>query len=101
MNKPIASPRLSAQTGLKRHGDKRADAKFIGAARANQNAKVLPLFDLKVPIVPSADGKTAQLRWLSQQDVQAIAKPPEFVYLGEEEGGAPVFATNFTPLQMV
>jgi NAD+ diphosphatase len=100
MHKPITPPKLSAETGLKRRSEKRADANFIGAARANANAKVLPLFDLKIPIVSSADRATAQLRWMSQHDVQAIAKPAEYVYLGEEETGAPVFTCNFQPLQM-
>ncbi len=101
MHKPLTPPKLSAQTGLERHSDKRTDPASMGAARAHRHAKVLPLFDLRIPIVPSADKATASLRWLSVHDVLAIAKPSEFVFLGEEEGGAPVFTCNFQPVQTI
>jgi NAD+ diphosphatase len=99
MHKIITPPKLTAQTGLKRHGDKRADASYIAAARANPDAKVLALFDLRIPIVASPCGCKAELRWLSVRDAQAIAKTVEFAFLGEEDSGAPVFACNFQPLQ--
>ncbi|MGO8952223.1 MAG: NAD(+) diphosphatase [Rhodomicrobium sp.] len=101
MQNSITPSKLTAETGLKRHGEKRTDANFIAAARANPNAKVLALFDLRVPIVPSDDRGTARLRWLSFHEVQAIAKPGEFVYLGEAQTGAPVFTCNFQPLQTI
>src|SRR5208282_3274887 len=101
MYKPLTPPKLSAQTGLERQGDKRTDSAYMGAARAHPDAKVLPLFDLRIPIVPSADKATARLHWLSTHDVQAIAKPSEFVFLGEEEGGAPVFTCNFQLVQTI
>ena len=99
MHKPLIPPKISAQTGLERQSDKRTDTNFMGAARSHPEAKVLPLFDLRIPIVPAADGAGARLRWLSTLDVQAIAKPSEFVFLGEEQGGAPVFTCNFQPVQ--
>jgi NAD+ diphosphatase len=99
MHKPITPPKISAQTGLERHADRRSDTNYIGSARAHPQAKVLPLFDLRIPIVPSADKASAQLRWLSIHDTMALAKPGEFVFLGEEEGGAPVFTCNFQPSQ--
>ncbi len=101
MRTPITPPKLSAETGLKRLSEKRADANYIGVARADPRAKVLPLFDLRVPIISQADRSGAQLRWMTQHDVQAIAKPAEYVFLGEEESGAPVFTCNFQPLQLV
>jgi NAD+ diphosphatase len=97
MHSPITPPQISAQTGLQRHADRRSDTNYIGLARAHAQAKVLPLFDLRVPIVP--EGDKARLRWLSIPDTQAIARPGEFVFLGEEEGGAPVFTCNFQPMQ--
>jgi NAD+ diphosphatase len=99
MHKSLTPPKISAQTGLERQGDRRTDTAFMGSARAHPEAKVLPLFDLRVPIVPSEDGASAQLHWLSIHDVHAIAKPQEFVFLGEEQGGAPVFTCNFLPHQ--
>lgn len=99
MQKPVAPVRFTAGTGLNRRSEKRTDANYISAARAHESAKVLLLFDLRFPIAPSADGVAAQLRWLSPGDVQAIAEPHEFVFLGEEENGAPVFTCNFEPLQ--
>ncbi len=101
MHKPVIPPKLTAQTGLERRSDKRTDAAYIGEARANPDAKVLVLVDLRVPIVSSADRAKAQLHWLSFHKVQAIAKPSEFVFLGEEETGTPVFACNFQPFQTV
>ncbi len=101
MPKPLIAPKLAAQTGLERRSDKRADTAFIGKARANPDAKVLVLFDLRVPIVSPADRAEARLHWLSFQKLQAIAEPSEFVFLGEEKTGAPVFSCNFQPLQTV
>jgi NAD+ diphosphatase len=101
MHKLITPPKISAQTGLERQADKRTDTNFMGAARSHPEAKVLPLFDLRIPIVPSADGASARLHWLSIHDVHAIAKPHEFAFLGEEQGGAPVFTCNFQPVQTV
>jgi NAD+ diphosphatase len=101
MQKLIKPPKLSAQIGLNRRSEKRADAAFIAAARANDRAKFLTFFDLKVPIIPSQDRATAQIRWLALPDVKAVAEPNEFVFLGEEETGAPIFASNFQPFQTV
>jgi NAD+ diphosphatase len=101
MHKPLVPPKLTAQTGLERRSDKRIDTAYIAEAQANPDAKVLVLFDLRVPIVSSADRAKAQLHWLSFHKAQAIATPSEFVFLGEEETGAPVFACNFEPLQTV
>src|SRR5262249_2718696 len=61
---------------------------------------VLALADLKAPIVPAADRGSAQIRWLSVQEVEAVAKPNEFVFLGEDDTGAPIFASNFLPWQI-
>ncbi len=99
MHTLIAPPTLAAQTGLKRRSEKRADAAFIRSALSNPHAKVLALFDLRVPIIPSADRAKANIRWLSVADVHDIAKTMEFVFLGEEVTGPPVFACNFQPVQ--
>lgn len=101
MYERIKPPKLSAQVSLNRRSEKRADAAYIGVARANKNAKVLGLFDLKIPIVPSENRAKADLRWLSISDVKAIGEPNEFVFLGEEAGGSPVFACNFQAFQTV
>ena len=87
MQKRITPPKLTAQTGLKRHSDKRTDATYIAAASANPDAKVLALFDLRVPVLPSFDRTRAQLRWLSVDDVEAVAKPIELVFLGGRRRG--------------
>jgi NAD+ diphosphatase len=99
MQKVLKTPKLSAQTGLNRRSDKRSDAAFIAAALANPAAKVLALSDLRAPILPSAERASAQIRWLSVREVEALAKPSEFVFLGEDDAGAPVFACNFQPWQ--
>jgi NAD+ diphosphatase len=96
----IRPPLLAAQKGLNRRGEKRADRKFVDAALTHPNARVLALFDLKVPIVPLAEGSSARIRWLSVQEAEAIVAPLEFVFLGEDEVGAPVLACNFLPLQI-
>ena len=69
-----------------RCAEKRADRKFVDAALANPNAKVLALFDLKVPIRPLAEGTSARIRWLSVRDAEGIAAPLEFVFLGDVDG---------------
>ena len=97
MQKPVNPARLAAETRLKRRSEKRSDAAYIDAALGRADAKVLALFDLRFPIVPSADGTAAPLHWLSPHEVEAIAKPHEFVFLGEEEDGAPVFTCNLEP----
>jgi NAD+ diphosphatase len=99
MQKPVNPARLAAETRLKRRSEKRSDAAYIDAALGRADAKVLALFDLRFPIVPSADGTAAPLNWLSPHEVEAIAKPHEFVFLGEEEDGAPVFTCNLEPAQ--
>jgi NAD+ diphosphatase len=96
----IRPPLLAAQKGLNRRGEKRADSKFVDAALTHPNARVLALFDLKVPIMPSAEGFSARIRWLSVREAEAIAAPLEFVFLGEDEVGAPVLACNLLPLQI-
>ncbi len=101
MQKLFIRPRLSAQTGLNRRGEMRANTAFVSAARAHPGAKVLTLFDLKIPITPSPDGASAQIRWFAVSEVNAIATPNEFVFLGEDESGTPVFACNFQPFQTV
>ena len=98
--KNLKTPKLSAQIGLNRRSEKRGDAAFLAAALANPHAKVLALIDLKAPIIPSADRVSAQIRWLSVQEVEAVAKPNEFVLLGEDDTGAPVLACNFLPWQI-
>ena len=95
MHKPLLPPRLRAETALKRRSEMRADASFIEAARAHPGAKTLPLFDLRIPIVSLPDRAAARLRWMSQRDLDAIEQPFEPVFMGEEEGGVPVFACNF------
>jgi NAD+ diphosphatase len=101
MQKLIIPPTLAAQTGLERHSEKRSNAALIAAALAHRDAKVLALLDLRVPVVPSADGSSARIRWFSVPEAEAIAKPLEFVFLGEEKTGTPVFACNFQPFQTV
>jgi NAD+ diphosphatase len=97
----IRPPVLAAQKGLNRHAEKRANGNFIDAALTKPNTKVLALFDLKVPIVPLAEGSSARIRWLSVQEAEVIARTSEFAFLGEDETGAPVFACNFLPAQTV
>jgi NAD+ diphosphatase len=100
MNKSIIQPKLAAQTRLKRYSEKRTDAAYIGTARDRTDAKVLALFDLRIPIVPTEDGSAAHLRWLSFHTAGAIAKPVDYIFLGERENGSPLFACNFSPLQL-
>ena len=94
MPSSIPLPTLTAETSLNRLGGKRSDAAYIAARSAADGTKVLVLIDLKVPVIQSADAKAAQLRWLAMQDVQALAKPETLVFMGEDEGGAAVFACN-------
>ncbi len=99
MASEFQAPTLKAQTSLNRCGGKRGDAAYIAARRAAPDAKVLALIDLKAPIIPSADRATARLRWLSAPDAEALAGPDEFVFLGEMDSGAAVFACNVQPFQ--
>jgi NAD+ diphosphatase len=99
--KLIQLPKLTAQTSLNRFGGKRTDAAYIAVREAAPDTKVLALIDLKVPIIPSADRKTAQIRWQILPEVQALAEPPDFAFLGEDASGAAVFACNIQPYQIV
>ena len=96
----IQPPKLAAQTSLNRRGGKRGDAAYIAARLKAPDAKVLALIDLRVPIVPSADRATARIRWLSVAEAEALATPAEFVFLGDGEAGAAVFARNVQPFQI-
>ncbi len=98
---PIKPPLLAAEKGLNRHGEKRSNDSFIAAALANPSAKVLALFDLKIPIIPSSDELSASIRWFSVADAEAVSKPAGFAFLGEDETGAPVFTCNFLPAQTI
>lgn len=101
MNAALIPPKLTALTALNRRSEKRTDAGFLATAQDNPNAKVLALFDLRVPIVPLAEKTKARLRFLSVHEVKAIKKQAELVFLGEEESGAPLFAYNFQPVETV
>jgi NAD+ diphosphatase len=96
----IQPPNLAAQISLNRRGGKRSDAAYIAARLKAPDAKVLALIDLRVPIIPSADRDAARLRWLAVSEADALAGPAEFVFLGDDEAGAPVFACNVQPFQM-
>ncbi|MGA9268685.1 MAG: NAD(+) diphosphatase [Rhodomicrobium sp.] len=100
MPKLIRLPKLAAQTTLNRFGGARGDAAYIAARQWAASTKVMALIDLKVPIIPSGDGSTAQIRWQSLPMAQALAEPAEFVFLGEEASGAAVFAFNIQPYQI-
>ncbi len=95
----VKTPTLAAQISLNRWGGRRGDEAFIAAAQARSGTKVMALVDLKVPIIPSSDRTSAQIRWLSMAEVEALAKPGEFVFLGQDETGAAIFACNFQPFQ--
>jgi NAD+ diphosphatase len=96
----IQPPKLAAQTSLNRRGGKRGDAAYIASRLKAPDAKVLALIDLRIPIIPSADRAAARLRWLSVAEAEALAGPVEFVFLGDEETGAAVFACNIQPFQI-
>ncbi len=100
MSKLIKPPTLAAQVSLNRRGGKRSDAAFVEARLTAADTKVLALIDLKVPILPSADRVTAKVRWLSVAEAEALAGPAEFIFMGEDETGAGVFACNFQPYQI-
>ncbi|HZV21404.1 MAG TPA: NAD(+) diphosphatase [Hyphomicrobiales bacterium] len=101
MHKLIKPPKIAAQTGLRRRSEKRTDSAFIAAAQTDPAAKILALFDLRIPIVPSEDQSSAVIRWFSRREIEDIAEPKELVFLGEEENARPVFACNFEPFQTV
>ena len=96
----LTPPKLSAQTSFQRASEKRTDTAYLSAARDSADARVLALFDLRVPILPSEDGSTARIRWLTFHAVGTIAKPVDTVFLGESDNGAPLFGCNFSPLQL-
>jgi NAD+ diphosphatase len=100
MRAPISPPVLTAQMSLNRRGESRGDEGFIAAKLADGRARVLALFDLKVPILPSDDGASACLRWLSLDEARFMAEPLELAFLGEDISGSPVFACNFAPDQI-
>ena len=93
----IQLPKLTAQTSLNRFGGRRSDAAYIASRQGAPDTKVLALIDLKVPIIPSGDRSTAQIRWQTLPEVQALAEIHEFVFLGEETSGTAVFACNVQP----
>lgn len=99
MKAALIPPKLAAVTALNRRSEKRTDPSFIAAGQDNPKAKVLTLFDLRVPIVPSEDKTKAHLRFLAVHKVKSITKQAELVFLGEDKSGAPLFAYNFQPVE--
>jgi NAD+ diphosphatase len=90
----IIMPGLSAQTTLNRTGEKRSDRDFIASRFQSSDARILLLLDLKVPILPSPDAKSAELRWLAAADFLLEGRSErDFIYLGEGSEG-PIFAGN-------
>jgi NAD+ diphosphatase len=100
MQKLLSAPKLSAQTGLNRRSEKRADRAFIAGALAAPRTKALALSDLKVPVISSPDRKAAQIRWFTVQEIEPFVQPNEFVFLGEDMTGACIFACNLLPWQL-
>lgn len=97
MTSPIILPRIAAQTTLNRRGEKRADAGWIEARFKCGEARILALFDLKAPVMPSEDRQQAAIRWLDPRDpALQDATAGDMIYLGEQ-GETPVFAVNLAP----
>lgn len=97
MKPHLVPPRIGAQTSLDRKGEKRADAVYLAERFGCASARVLPLIDLRVPIVPHVHESRAELRWMpAETPLFTGCAPSEFVYLGEREVG-PLFAINFAP----
>jgi NAD+ diphosphatase len=101
MKPHLVPPRIGAQTSVDRKGEKRADAAYIAARFGCAGARVLPLIDLRVPIVPSADKTRTELRWMQPgASLLTGLAPTDFIYLGERED-APLFAINFAPREIL
>ncbi len=97
----IAKPKFTAQTSLNRLSEKRGDVAYIERALAASNARALLLADLKIPIVSSDDRASAKLRWLTPSGINALTFQPEFIFLGEDGAGTPVFCCNLAGHEVI
>ena len=69
----MPTPTLGTTHILDRASAKRGDAEWLGAHRANEASRFMVLVDLKVVIAPGPDRTSAEIRWLTLREAQALA----------------------------
>lgn len=92
------TPTIGTTTSLDRQGLKRSDADYLEQLTRRPDARFLVLADQKPVIVSNAARTTADIRWLSADELSAIDLPiHEPAFLGiDRSSGAGRFALSFT-----
>jgi NAD+ diphosphatase len=85
-------PVISAATHLYRRAEKRGDAAWVQGRLQEPQTRILPLVDLKLPVISSADRSRATLRWVSFEEAPS---PALLAYLGDDAEGAAYFAAAY------
>ena len=90
-------PTLGTTHTLDRASARRADEPWLNAHRANEASRFMVLVDLKLVIAPGPDRTSAEIRWLTQREVVALALPiDDAMFLGLDTEGRAHFAVSIT-----
>lgn len=93
----MPTPTLGTTQLLDRASGRRADAEWLGAHRANDASRFMVLVDLKLVIAPGADRSSASIRWLTLDEVRALAlATDDALFLGIDTNGRAHFALSIT-----
>jgi NAD+ diphosphatase len=93
----MPTPTLGTTHILDRAGAKRSDEAWINAHRAHEASRFMVLVDLKLVIAPGPDRTSAEIRWLSQREAEALMLPiGDALFLGLDGDGRAHFAVSIT-----
>jgi NAD+ diphosphatase len=93
----MPTPTLGTTQLLDRASAKRPDAEWMSAQRMNEASRFMILVDLKPVIAPGPDRSSADIRWLSLRDVEALAlTTDDALFLGVDGKGCAHFALPIT-----
>ena len=93
----MATPTLGTTQLLDRASAKRSDAEWLSAHRGNEASRFMVLVDLKLVIAPGPDRSSAEIRWLTTREAEALALPlDDALFLGLDTSGRAHFAVSIT-----
>ncbi|MFZ4601386.1 MAG: NAD(+) diphosphatase [Caulobacterales bacterium] len=91
MPRPIFSPNAFANYPLDKAGLRRRDEAYLAAAAADPRAMLAPFHKMQPFLMDGRGGR--EIGWLGMHAHPALGAGP-LVFLGEDEAGAPLFATD-------
>lgn len=90
MSKPVFSPNVFSNYPLDKAGHRRRDTAWLETAGADPKAMLAPMWRMQ-PFLMGAPRGPREIGWLGMHTRSALGNGP-LVFLGEDDGGAPLFA---------